>query len=207
MFQKAKQLMSVVAGMIMLAAASYVSYLFLKQLGRYLLLFDKQVTASIVAATGTLFAALATVLYSQRRSKERDISEAHRPQKVELYKRFMEILMMVLRMSKADESENEAKALPNTELEEFFYGFTRDIIVWGSPGVIQAYKRFRTNDEQGTVLSLLLVDDLLRAIRQDLGNSNKGLKRGDLVKLFLRDPDEVDKMSENRKIISITTQK
>jgi hypothetical protein len=36
----------------------------------------------------------------------------------------------------------------------------------------------------------LLVDSLLREIRKDLGNSNWGIERGDLMSTFLRDPSE-----------------
>lgn len=205
--RKAKQFLMGIASFILLASSIYLSYIFLRHIGHYLLLFDKQVVAAMIATTGTLFAALATVLYSQRRSKERDIAEAHRPQKVELYKRFMEMLIAVLKLSKDEKLEGITTGLPNDGLQEFFYEFTRDIIVWGSPEVIQAYKKFRTNDEQGHALALFLVDDLLRAIRLDLGNSNKGLSRGDLVKLFLRDPEEVDKMAEGSKVILSAKQK
>ena len=40
------------------------------------------------------------------------------------------------------------------------------------------------------------MDNVLKAIRKDLGNSNFGLQVGDSVKVFLRDPSEVDTMSK-----------
>jgi len=35
------------------------------------------------------------------------------------------------------------------------------------------------------------MDELLKAMRKDLGNSNFGLERGDTVRVFLSDPDEL----------------
>ncbi len=37
------------------------------------------------------------------------------------------------------------------------------------------------------------MDNIYRAIREDIGLSNKGLNKFDLIKLYLNDPDELDK--------------
>ena len=36
------------------------------------------------------------------------------------------------------------------------------------------------------------MDNLLRAIRKDLGNSNRGLQSGDLFKLYLKADEDID---------------
>ena len=41
---------------------------------------------------------------------------------------------------------------------------------------------------------LLIMDDIMQAMRKDLGLSNWGLVRGDLMKMFLTDPETLDKM-------------
>ena len=81
----------------------------------------------------------------------------------------------------------------NVPYLDFFVSFTRDLIVWGSPGVIKAYENFRRGSSSSSVV-LFLVDDILREIRRDLGNSNWGIKKGDLIKLFSKDPEELDRV-------------
>ncbi len=104
-------------------------------------------------------------------------------------------MVTVLRKSK-DESVDTSSESFAKEFEEFFITFTRDLIVWGSPNVIKAYENFKLGSLTSGTNAVLLVDDILREIRSDLGNSNRGIKRGDLIKLFLKDPQELDKMMQ-----------
>ncbi len=176
-------------------AIIYGAYELLKIIFNLLLSIDKQVAVAIIAASGTVLAAVAAALYVQRRTKEREIFEAHRPQKIEVYKQFMETIVTVLRKSKDESVDTSSEAFAK-EFEEFFITFTRDLIVWGSPNVIKAYENFRLGSSTSGTNAVLLVDDILREIRSDLGNSNRGVKRGDLIKLFLKDPQELDKMMQ-----------
>ena len=174
-------------------AIIYGTYELLKIVLGLLSSIDKQVAAAIIAASGTVLAAVAAALYVQRRTREREIFEAHRPQKIEIYKQFMETVTNVLRKSKDENADTSSEALAK-EYEDFFIDFTRDLIVWGSPNVIKAFENFRLGSTVSGTNAVLLVDDILREIRNDLGNSNRGINRGDLIKLFLKDPQELDKM-------------
>ncbi len=147
---------------------------------------DPNVAASIIAG----FVAIFGVLYNQRQAKNREINEAHRLQKVDLYKKFMDFLVNILMKSKKEELPPDR--LPE-ELENFFMDFTSNLILWGSPAVIAKYENFRMAAASQKVDILLHADDLLKAMRNDLNISNWLLWRGSLVKLFLKDPTELDK--------------
>ena len=191
MNSKLKQIFLVITGLIFIAGISVGGFLILRYFGHLLLVIDKQVAAAIIAASATLLAAVGVALYSQRGIKKREIAEAHRSQKIEVYNQFMATIVQVLRKSK-ENADNSADAF-SKEFEEFFVTFTRDLIVWGSPGVIKAWENFRRG-HTSSVLVLILVDDILREIRKDLGNSNWSINKGDLIKLFLKDPDEMERM-------------
>ena len=145
---------------------------------------DTQVVAALVATSGTVLAAVATVVYSQRRTKDREIAEAHRPVKVEIYKRYMEALFELLLLTKKE-------SLPDTLDERWarrFMDLKRDLIVWGSPGILRAWTKFERESMQKPAKErVLMMDDILREIRKDLGNSNWLLQRGDLVQMFIND--------------------
>lgn len=163
----------------------------------YLFIFaglDKTVQSTIIAAIGTVFASVVAVIYNQRKTKEREIAESHRPQKMEIYKNFMIMMFDFLQKAKVNTNdENNFK-----KLEEGFVSFTRELIIWGSPGVIKAFSIFRNsaNLQQKNQI-LIYFDKILLEMRLDLGNSNKNIKNGDLIKLLLTNPEELDSLLLN----------
>ena len=81
--------------------------------------------------------------------------------------------------------------------------FPKDLIVWGGSEVISKYERFRElSIKPQSENILLLADDMLQALRKDLDVSNKNLKRGDIVKLFLKNPAELDAIIAGKTIDS-----
>lgn len=148
-----------------------------------------QIAAAIIAFAGTIIAGIGAVLISQQRTKARDIAESHRPKKTDLYSDFITQVVGIMRDHKGKkELDGEAAK----KLEDFFFDFTTRVMLWGSPGVLRHYGIFRRVGQQSDPNVLLLMDDILRAMRKDLGLSNWGLTRGDLIKMLLTDPESLD---------------
>lgn len=78
-----------------------------------------------------------------------------------------------------------------SELRDQFWLLNKGLIVWASPAVIKAWLHFRNVSGCGGNI-LIAMDNMLKAIRKDLGNSNLGLQIGDSVKVFLKEPSELD---------------
>lgn len=187
--QRILMIISVIVGYIFLAAILYGIYHVLAGILNIIPILNPNVVTSIVAALTAFFG----FLYNQKKAKERDISEAHRPQKVELYKQFMNIVVdLQTRALEGKLDEIQKDEMPK-ELVEKMIGFTCDLIVWGSPDVIKKWDKFRCAAAQASPNMLFVMDEMLQSIRKDLGNSNFLLKKGDLIKLFLRDPSELDR--------------
>jgi hypothetical protein len=148
---------------------------------------DEKYAAAIIAGCITIFGSVITVVYTQRKTKSREIENSHRPQKAEVYKKFME--KMVIELLKATKEQTIDDPEVRKALESVFLEFTGEVIVWGSPAVVRAYAAFRSGSDGVDIL--FRVDDLLQAMRADLGNSNWGLARGDLFKLFINDPQNI----------------
>ncbi len=72
-------------------------------------------------------------------------------------------------------------------VEEFFYDFTSKITVYGGPGVVKAYSQWRSASENGKneINNLFMIDNLFREMRKDLGESNKGILKNELLGLFI----------------------
>lgn len=145
---------------------------------------------SVITALVTAIAGFTGLLYSQWHSKTRDIAEGHRENKIKVYNIYFDIVQFYL-----DLAENPSSDNPKTlgEQKEKIKELNRGMIVWSSPKVIKSWTAFRiqaTNNPKSKEL-LFCVDDLLQAIRKDLGNSNFGLKRGDVIRFYLSDPNEL----------------
>ena len=154
----------------------------------WLFSLDKKISGAIVAS----FIGLVSVLITQWSSKTRELSESHRPAKIEVYTTFFDIIEGFLT------EERDSKDIPDIEdlsedLKNNFMKLNRGLIVWASPNVIQAWLNYR-KIASGTPTSkeiILSVDGILKEIRKDLGNSNFRLNAGDLVKIYLKDPNEI----------------
>ena len=160
----------------------------MRGIGDFLSNINPNVAASLVAAAVALFG----YSYNQRRAQARELAEAHRPEKMEVYDHFL-FIVRFLQYSVTDEGASRKRtAKENRDLTTHFREFTRGLIEWGSPAVIKQWMAFRkVLTPKGSKRLLFAMDDMLLAIRRDLGLSNRGLARGDLVRLLLKDPDSL----------------
>ncbi|MGP9663774.1 hypothetical protein ACT3TY_03965, partial [Halomonas sp. AOP22-C1-8] len=105
----------------------------------------------------------------------------------------------------SEQNENVSLEPPSQqELVDFMVGFKTNVVLWGSPKVINAQLNFQKVSESGGNV-LFAVDKLYKAIREDIGLSNKGLDKRQLVKMYLRDPGELDAMSASNQALQRTS--
>lgn len=152
---------------------------------------DSQIAAAIIAFAGTVIVGIGAVVIGQQRSKSREIAESHRPKKIELYNNFILTMIDILRKHKGTGGEGLEN---DKDIEDFFYKFTAEVVLWGSPGVLRHYATFRNLGQEENPNVVLIMDDIMQAMRKDLGLSNWGLARGDLMKMFITDPESLDKL-------------
>jgi len=158
---------------------------------------NANVLAAIIGAVVSVFA----VIFSQKRLKEREIAAAHRLKKNEAYSKFGDLVSSLVATTK-DASEFETTV-------EHWSSFSNNLILWGSPSVIKSFhalrkyladvakKERRTQDDDPR--SLLYLDDVFFEIRKALDLDNSGLKSGDLIKIYLSDPEELDRIILEKK--------
>ena len=69
----------------------------------------------------------------------------------------------------------------------FFAEFNRELITWGSDSVLKAWVKFRAVAADDPKRTLLGMEDLVFAIRRDIGHTNSGLEQGDILRVFVND--------------------
>lgn len=179
----------------------YLAWLIVSRLFTFLESANPSVSAAIVGAMATVLVGISGALYTQNEIKKREIEDAHRSRKVEIYKEF---LYLIPRIMAEGNSNVSIKPPSQQELVDFMIGFKTNVVLWGSPSVINAQLNFqRTSAEGGNVL--VAADRLYKAIREDIGLSNRGLSNNQLVKMYLKNPDEIDALSTSNKALQRTS--
>ena len=198
---KFSQAIGLIFGIGLIVGAGYLVWIILARLLMFLESANPSVSAAVVGAMATVLVGVGGALYTQAQIKKREIEEAHRERKVELYKGFLD---MVARMM-SEQNENVSLEPPSQqELVDFMVEFKTNAVLWGSPKVINAQLNFQKVSESGGNV-LFAVDELYKAIREDIGLSNKGLDKRQLVKMYLRDPGELDAMSASNQALQRTS--
>lgn len=169
-------------GVILLGAGAL--YLFVRAVWESLTSASPQLASAIVGAGGLIFVALIANVYSKQVEHKRQIQQEQRNKKAEVYQEFMAFWFRVL-TGKEEENGSES-SVPQEEQDKYVTEFTYKLVTWGSESFLKDYVSFKENMKQGG--ASLDFEKVLFAIRADLGYSNKGLKQGDLLKVFLDSP-------------------
>jgi hypothetical protein len=149
------------------------------------------VAAAVVTASATLLISVTSLIYSKRWEQRRLIEQAQREQKLPVYDEFIGFWFRATFFHDSDASPTEA------EWKSFVGDSAQKLSLWASEDVIHAYNRFRqvagvvsADQLESNPGPLLAFEQMLFAIRRDLGHENKGLSAADLLRLYINDIDD-----------------
>ena len=157
------------------------------------------VKLSIVSAALTALAAIVTVLIAKKKEKEADFQRAQYQDKLSTYQQFVEnvIAKLFLNDPQKFKNEKEKKQFEEKKLATQIRGiqdFTKNAILWGDGSVIHETSLWlniiRNQDSPDVIAAMKQIEPVLKAIREDLGHSNKKIAEGDILRLFIVDYDE-----------------
>ncbi|MBN1235747.1 MAG: hypothetical protein JW999_06815 [Methanotrichaceae archaeon] len=163
-----------------------------------------ELATGILAASGIIIASLITTVIGKYIEKNYETELQHRANKTAMYEEFLKLLFEIYE-STLLKSETQSQKFSKEALVPAMAKFTKNLIVWGSPGVIRSYSDFRKLSQiQSGELShstsiLWSIEKLLFEIRKDIGNSNRNLKEGDLHSLFINN-DALSELKESKKM-------
>lgn len=138
----------------------------------------------VIAATITSLLAIVGLAVQRVLEKSREEEAERRKRMAPIYEQLLRTFWTVKEGGEAAEE----KAVP------FFEDLAQTLLLWGSEPVITAFNRWRTavaTEPEGHLDNLLVFEQLIFALRADLGNSSDGLGPGDLLRVFVNDIDDV----------------
>ena len=163
----------VIVGMLVIVAAiSIVGVLVWSLRGA-----DANTRSGVIGFIGMISVAL----FTHYQTKKREISARHFSDKREGYIKFVDLFFDLTQSAKANDR------MPQKDLVEKLLPFKKALIIWGGPEILGLWNSFeaKANDKQSPEEMMRMLEDILRAIRSDLGHDDSALPYGSLVALIL----------------------
>lgn len=146
---------------------------------------EQAVSAEILVGLGAGLVAVVVLVLVQRRTvadqRRRDLRDRRAGVYREIVKFYLEIMLWE-KLGKEPKTEEE--------VIRFHARVTPLLLMWASDPVIKRYAQLRNQTLEGESNSVDLIfefEKLFLAMRKDLGHSNRGLRRGDVLSLFVKD--------------------
>lgn len=180
-----KRILQLIVGTGILALLVWGGWKLIQLLWEVFSQVNPTVGAGFLAASATVIVSVMSVLVAKRLEYRAILEKEHREKKIPFYEDFVSF---VFRIALSDKLGLEP--LTEKEMIQQATRFTQNLIVWGADDVVNAWFRFRNKsiNSDGSGASVMYeIENLLLAIRKDLGHENKGLGKGKVLGLFVND--------------------
>jgi hypothetical protein len=166
----------------------------------YVSAVPQQVGAALIAGAVTVLVATVTVTVGRYYERKRELDALYRDKKTQIYDEFLKRFFEVF-FSAGEKPDGE----PEKDLVPFLREFTRKLILWSGPEVIEAFVAWKDYLAKGTpdAQSIFLTESFLLAIRKDLRHTNSGLRKGFFARLFLREGSLFLSMAEENPSVTL----
>lgn len=182
---RSKEITNFILGVIGVTVIGAALYFILKYFFSFFSSFNTQTTTALLVVTIPVIASIITVYLGRSFEKQKTIQEKLRENKVPIYDEF--ITNVIAYLLDKDKDKNAI------ELAVFFQKMTPRMIIWADDEVLKAWADFRTvtTTTTDTMIMIKKFEDLMLAMRKDLGHSNKKLNNHEVLKCFINDIEEV----------------
>jgi hypothetical protein len=187
--QKFIKVIQTIVGLVVLGLLGWGGYELFVVIASVFKSVDPKLGAGMIAASATVLVSVVSVLFSKKQEHKVDIENQLREKKIPIYENIIEFIFLITfaeKLGKAQPTEQEMIA--------FFADTTRDLVIWGSKDIVQAFGNFKdklgsTAANGDTAGMLATVEDFLFAIRKDLGHKHAKITRGEILRLYINDVD------------------
>nr|WP_315466525.1 hypothetical protein [uncultured Undibacterium sp.] len=170
-------------GIFFLGVIAWLGYKLIRAIGDYVSAIPKELGAPIIAAVATVLVATLTVVVGKYYERKKELDALYRDKKTEVYDEFLKKFFEIY--FSAGEKNVEEDLVP------FLRDFARKLVLWGGPGVIEAFLAWKDHLAKTSpdAKSIFLTEAFILAVRHDLRHTNKGIKRGLFARMFLKNSD------------------
>lgn len=182
----------IILGLIIIIAIITVFIFVVWQFGIYFTSLESDLSSAIIVASSAFAISIVSLILTKQWETRKEIEKEHRKEKKPIYMEFVAFWLKLFLDVK------QKKKIDDDDSTKFLSEFTQKIIIWGSDEVIKKYSDLRRilvevdqNEKdpkkalENTRKQLQKFEDLLYAIRVDIGHKNFNLNQTDLLALFI----------------------
>lgn len=165
---------------------NYISNL-LVRLSQVASRLDAVVYVALISGTLSIIGIVINSIISKIIERRQNIKRYLYSKKEEPYSEFIEMVYRIQEKTKAEEEYSEKEMLQDLN------SFSKKLTLWGSNKVIRKWLDFRSksiNQQINPAGNLFMLEEIIFEIRKDMGQSKRGLKKGDILKFFVNDISE-----------------
>ena len=191
MSPKARTVLSTIVGVLLVAGVGFGIIVALRTVIHALASLAPAIAAAIIAPAATVIVSVISIVLGKYFESRNLIQKEQREKKIPVYEDLINFVSKIQMSTKAGNTPPSEEEMVN-----FMSGFTQRIMVWGSDEVLTAFVRFRRvpTDDAATKANpfglMFSYEQLILAIRRDLGHKNKALSTGDILRLSINDIDQ-----------------
>lgn len=153
-----------------------------------LLTIDTKLAVSLLTAATTVMVATMTVVVGKYLERKKEIESHFREKKVEIYDEFLKEFFKIF--FSEDDGANQPKG-GEDELVKFLQEWQRKMVLWGGSEVLQIYIKWKNYmaSKEPDAQTVFLMGKFFKALRKDVGLSNRSLDDGIFSHLILRNSE------------------
>lgn len=186
-----KKILLFVVGVMVIGLIIYAIYSFSKLVPQFLIHANPNIVVALIAGMVTMIGYFLTRYFERKKIIEQQIRE----QKLPVYEEFVSFVFKIMSDVKNGQKTDDK------EMEKFMMNFNKKSIIWLSDRSLIAYLKWKNaaakistdpqkSDIQNSIKQMLVLEEMFYEFRKDIGHSNKDLKRGDILSLFINDLDK-----------------
>ena len=189
--KKKSEKLNFVIGLTLIAILCGVLYFVISSIWKALSDVDVKLSTALIAAGATIIVSVISVTIGKLLEHKSTQRATQAEKKIPTYEKIVQLIFQITFATKLGKEPPNEK-----ELMQIFAEITQELVIWGSDDVMNAYYDFRMGsieiseelDSMPHSKILFLVEDLLIAIRTDLGH--KKVQRGKILGLFINDIEQ-----------------
>jgi hypothetical protein len=187
---------SAALGLTLLGLIAWGAVEFIAFLWRQLAALNDNLAVAIVTAVTTVLVATLTVVLGRYFERQKEVESHYREKKTAIYDSFLVEYYRIFDNPKDD----------TDDLVTFLREWRRQLVLWGGADVLVAFVKWMDHLKKGKpdARTMFLTEDLFKAIRSDLGLSNRGIHRGAFIKLQLKSADLLLALAKKNPNVTLT---
>ena len=157
---------------------------------------ESDIATAIIAAAATLAISLVSIAVNRHFDNRAKIKQDNRSKTIPVYEHLIGLIFSIMAAVREKKVKEREKRLVTD-----FAKCTEELIIWGSDDVLKAFGDYRdaslafaddppAGSKPDTAATLSLLEQIIKAVRQDLGHKDRQLEDGDLLRLFINFPTD-----------------